>query len=66
MVFLKNCWQTKVCNFESQLIKELCKLANIWKVQMTLYHPEANGNCERFNQTLITMIDTLEAKDKQH
>ena len=25
-----------------------------------------NGQCERFNHTLISMIGTLEAKDKQH
>ena len=27
------------CDFESQLVKELCKLAQIQKVQMTPYHP---------------------------
>ena len=53
-------------NFESELIKELYKLANIWKVQMTPYHPETNDQCERFNQTLISMIGTKEAKDKLH
>ena len=53
------------CNFESQLIKEFCKLTSIQKVQTTPYHPETNGQCERFHQTLISMIGTLEAKDKQ-
>ena len=52
--------------FEFQLIKELCKVANIQKVQTTPYQPETNGQCERFNQTLISMTDTLETKDKQH
>ena len=38
----------------------------MWKVQMTPYHPETNGQCKRFNQTLISMIGTLETKDKHH
>ena len=53
-------------NFESQLVKELCKLAQIPKVQMTAYHPETNGQWERFNQTLISMMSMLETKYKHH
>ena len=56
----------QLCNFESQLVKELCKLAWIQKVRMTPYCPETNGQCERFNQTPISMADMLEIKDKQH
>ena len=33
---------------------------------MSPYHPETNSQCERFNQTLISMISTLEIKGKQH
>ena len=43
-------------NFESNLIAELCKLAQIKKLRMTPYRPEGNGSCERFNRTLISMI----------
>ena len=46
-------------NFESQVVKELCKLAQIWKVWMTPYHPETNGQHKRFIQTLISMISIL-------
>ena len=48
MVFLKNLLTDQGHNFESQLIKDLCKLANIQKVWTTPYHPETNGQCERF------------------
>ena len=39
------------CNFESQLVKELCTLVQIQQVQMTPYHPETNGQCKRFNHS---------------
>ena len=39
-------------NFESELISELCKLAQVAKVHTPPYHPITNGQCERFNSTL--------------
>ena len=54
------------CNFEPQLIEELCKLAHIHKVWTIPYHLETNGQCERFSQKLINMIGTWESDDKQH
>ena len=39
-------------NFESDLIQELCKIAGVKKLHTTLYHPQSNGQCERFNSTL--------------
>ena len=64
--FLQKLLTVQGCNFESQLFKELCKLAQILKVWMTPYHPEANNQCERFNQTLISMTGILETKDEHH
>ena len=51
-------------NFESLLFKDLCKVANITKLRTTSYHPQGNGNSERFNSTLINMIRTLEQEHK--
>ena len=51
-------------NFESELISELCKLAQVEKVHTTPYHPMTNGQHERFNSTLCNMLGTLTKKEK--
>ena len=51
-------------NFESDLIKELCKIAGVKKVHTTPYHPQDNGQCERFNSTLCNMLGTLSEEEK--
>ena len=52
------------CNFESEVIKELCSIANIDKSRTTPYHPMGNGMPERFNQMLLNMLGTLEDDQK--
>ena len=49
---------------ESDLIKELCKIAGVKKVHTTPYHPQGNGQCERFNSTLCNMLGTLSEEEK--
>ena len=46
-------------NFESDLLWELCELAQVKKIRTLGYHPQTNGQCEHFNATLINMLSTL-------
>eukprot|EP00731_Ephydatia_muelleri_P027663 Em0019g536a len=47
------------CQFESQLIKEICNLLHIRKSHTTPYRPQGNGMVERFNRTLLDMLATV-------
>ena len=43
-------------NFTSKLFADLCHKFNIKHRMTTAYHPESNGETERFNRTLISML----------
>ena len=43
-------------SFESKLFKVLCKEAQIRKMRTSTYHPMGNGQPEKFNRTLLTML----------
>ena len=42
--------------FMSTVMKEMCKLLKIQRIQTSLYHPQTDGLMERFNQTLKQML----------
>ena len=48
-----------VTNFKREMLADLCRLMGTMKLRTSLYHPQTNGQCERFNSTLIGMLVTL-------
>ena len=53
-------------NLLSHLMKDICKLLGIEKLNMTAHHPECDGAIERFNRTLKTMLRKQTAKYGAH
>ena len=52
--------------FTNAIWKELNSLCDIKKTQTTSYHPQGNGQVERFNRTLVQMLRTLSDGQKRY
>lgn len=52
--------------FQSAVMEQLCQLYGCRRSQTTPYHPQGNGACERFNQTLLSLLSSLSEADQNH
>ena len=52
-------------NFEAKVLKEVCQLLGVKKTRTTPYHPQSDGLVERFNRTLLDMLN-MAVKDDEH
>ena len=51
--------------FTGKVIKALCSLLGIEKIQTTPYHPQSNGSAEQIHQTLQRMIGKLDPEHRE-
>jgi transposase InsO family protein len=53
-------------NFMSKLIKELCKLFQITKIETSSYHPQTNSAVERMNSVIIQTLRKYCSADQEN
>lgn len=51
-------------NFMSSVMKSVCKLLNVSKINTSAYHPQSNGTLERSHQTLATYLKSYATSAK--
>ena len=52
-------------NLVSDVIQSLCILLGIQRTQTTAYHPQGNGQVERFNRTLEAMLSKVVTENQK-
>lgn len=50
--------------FEADLTRQLCESYGCRKVRTTPYHPQGNGACERLNQTILHLLNSLQPAEQ--
>jgi hypothetical protein len=53
-------------SFTSKLLTALMTISGVRRLRTSPYHPQTNGQCEKFNSTLISMLGTLPPEDKKN
>ena len=53
-------------NFDSILMKEICRLLGMQKTRTSPYHPQSDGLVERLNRTLLSMVSTLAEEESKN
>jgi transposase InsO family protein len=51
-------------HFTAKLFVEVCRELGISKIFTTAYHPQTNGQVERFNRTILNALRTYVAKSQ--
>ena len=52
-------------NFNSELMQDICRIFMIEKTRTTPYHPQGNGQVERFNRVLADTLSKYSAEKPQ-
>ena len=52
--------------FSAAVVQHLCESYGIRQSRTTPYNPQGNGQCERFNRSLIAFLSALTPQQKRH